>query len=231
MKKLPNLIIYLNENGNNEKLDYSLFDINADVKSNITENALIYVLRNNYSRNLYLSEKQLNYLIKHSDLDLVDETGANALLYAFECNNIEKLYLNEKQLDYLIAHSYKVCEDIFGQSALYLAISFNKTENLNLTANQIASLVEKMNFEKKENLRQLSKLVNLFEYEWDIFIDQFAVFFTSLKDKQFFVNFVEQQDTNLKNILNSKEIIAFKEKKIIDEKICVSLKANNVNKL
>lgn len=231
MKILPNLISCLNENGNNDKLDYSLFDINAVINSNTKENALIYVLRNNYSRNLYVSQKQLDYLIRHSDLDVVDETGANALLYAFEYNSMEKLYLNEKQFDYLINHSNKVCEYMFGQSALYLAISFDKTESLNLTYQQISTLVTKMKFEKKENLEQLSKLVTLFEEQWDSMVNQFSVFFTSFKDKQFFINFVEQKYPNFNNILNSQEIIAVKEKKIINDKICISLKVNNINKV
>lgn len=136
----PSLVSYLVKHGNRKTLDYTAFDIN-DINEQ-GNNALQYVLANNKSCNLNLTDEQMNYLINNSNLMQHDIGGWSILMSALAFNKEEHLNLSSEQLDYLINNCNLKQVNEQGANAAILALKYFVWENLKLKKEQLDYLIK-----------------------------------------------------------------------------------------
>lgn len=143
------LIEYFELFGNNQSLDYSLF--NVDALDNENCNALMYALIFNKEKSLNLSDTQLDYLIRNTNLKKQDNYKQNALMYAITYSKTENLNLNPQQIDYLIKNTDLSQQTTAGYTALMYLFSEENDDSLNFNGEQISYLIKNSNLQKTTN--------------------------------------------------------------------------------
>lgn len=205
---------------------------NTDLKHTTIENndAIQYAFRYNNS----LSGLQRQKLIENCDLSLNSDGGLNALMYACIFNKRNKLYLSKEQWDYLIEKSNIFCCNPIGNyNALSLALKYNDIEELKLQKSHFLAIIDKMQLISKEGQQQLLIVLKSLCKE-GVVLGSFKKLWDYFEDKNYLVNFIEKQDKDLVCFLQLPEILAFKEKKLLEKKtfdIFLNDNRTKINKL
>lgn len=211
------LIDYWNQQRNDNLQNYQQFNINS--KSDSGVDALMYCFLNNIN----ISIKQMDYLLIHSDLQHISSTNYNALMYALENNT----FLTKTQWASLINKSRLLLRGVDGENALTLAlksICYHNLENID-----ISKIINKIDFSKLKDEQFLIDVCDCI----DEYVKCLPLFFNCLKnnEKKKFIDFIEQSnEKKYNNLINSSEVVSFKEMSILKENIHV-LKDSKLIKL
>lgn len=153
--KLNGLEKYFKTNEKNEIEDFTQVNPEVDLTP------LNFALHYNKVYNLYLNQKQFNFLIKKSNLKQLDNDDYTPIYWAFKFNKTENLNLNEENFDCLLKNSNLLDFNVYGYSPLLFFLRYKEVENINLKTESLNYLIdnsELSNIKEKKNIYQLKKI-------------------------------------------------------------------------
>lgn len=204
-----------------EQWTYLIENSNLKHRDIYHQDALMYALKFYECEELNFSPKQWSYLINNSDLLNVDDFGGNALIYAMDhINDAHKAGLNKEHWDSLIKKSY-----LFEHFDGWYPIMYCLANHHLLNKEQLGFVINNTFLELQEHSNILTKLIEFFKHDR---YDVFQIFWSSLSNKQIFIDFIKENKEKYEFLLQSTEVQSFEEKVILDKKIDNNLSLSGV---
>lgn len=178
-----------------------------------------------------LSKLQIQKLLDNCDISLKSNSGLNALMYACIFNKRNNLNLSQEQWECLIEKSdISCCNPLGNYNALSLALKYNEVEELKLKKHHFLTIIDKMQL-MSEKGEQLLLMVLKSLCKDGVVFSSFTTLWDYFDDKSYLLNFIEKQGKDYSCYLQWPEIVAFKEKKLLEQNTVNAVLNNKTTKI